>query len=131
MSKQVLEALTAALPGAVVRTASPHGDDTAWIKRDELVKVALWLRDDAKMLFDALVFCTCIDWLDWKPVGRPLAEHWDETKPRYTVAYQLRSTEYKHRIRLEIALLVCVSRCPSHAGQRTAINRQERETLDM
>jgi len=131
MSKKVLDALTAALPGAVVRTASPHGDETAWIKRDELKAVALFLRDDDKMLFDAPVFCTCIDWLDWKPVGRPVAEHWDESKPRFTVAYQLRSTKYKHRIRLEIELPEADPRCPSLADMWPAFNWQERETFDM
>ncbi len=67
MSQKVLDALMAAMPGAVVRTSSAHGDETAWIKRDELVAVATWLRDDPKTLFDAPVFCTCTDWLDWKP----------------------------------------------------------------
>ncbi len=49
MAQKVLDALTAALPGAVVRTGSAHGDEIAWIKRDELVAVATWLRDDPKM----------------------------------------------------------------------------------
>ena len=104
MSQKVLDALMAAMPHAVVRTGSAHGDETAWIKRDELVAVATWLRDDPKTLFDAPVFCTCIDWLDWKPQGRPPSEAWTETKPRYTVAYQLRSVTHKHRIRLEVEL---------------------------
>ena len=90
MSQKVLDALTAAMPGAVVRTGSAHGDEIAWIKRDELVAVATWLRDDPAMAFDAPVFCTCIDWIDWKPLNRPPSEAWTEAKPRYTVAYQLR-----------------------------------------
>ena len=71
MSQKVLDALTAAMPGQIVRTGSAHGDEIAWIKRDGLVEVATWLRNDPAMAFDAPVFCTCIDWIDWKPVGRP------------------------------------------------------------
>src|SRR5438045_8709855 len=102
MSQKVLDALSATHASAVVRTASGHTDETAWIKRDDLVDVARWLRDDPAMAFDSPVFCTAIDWLDWHPAGRPPSEHWDESKPRFTVCYQLRSSKHKHRIRLEI-----------------------------
>ncbi len=131
MSQKVLDALMAAMPGAVVRTGSAHGDETAWIKRDELVAVARWLRDDPKTLFDAPVFCTCTDWIDWKPQGRPPSEAWNETKPRYTVAYQLRSVTHKHRIRLEVEVPESDARCPSLADVWPAFNWQERETFDM
>src|SRR4051812_4438200 len=131
MSQQVLDALTAAFPGEVVRTASAHGDETAWVKRDGLITVATWLRDDPNMQFDAPVFCTCIDWLDWKPVGRPVSEHWSESKPRFTIAYQLRSVAKRHRIRLEIELPEADARCPSLAGLWPAFDWQERETFDM
>src|SRR5438034_10053611 len=101
MSKKALEALAAKFPHAVVRTASPHGDEVAWIKRENLVEVARWLRDDPAMAFDAPVFCTCIDWLDWKPVGAPPEAAWNESKPRFTVCYQLRSVQPRLRIRIE------------------------------
>ena len=131
MSQKVLDALKAAYPGEVVRTGSAHGDEIAWLQRDQLVEVAKWLRDDPKMLFDAPVFCTCIDWLDWKPVGRPVAEHWTEQKPRFTVCYQLRSQPHKHRLRLEIELPEHDARLPSLATLWPAFDWQERETFDM
>jgi len=131
MSQKVLDALTAAHPNAVVRTGSAHGDEIAWIKRDDLVAVATWLRDDPAMKFDAPVFVTCIDWLDWKPLNRPPSEAWNETKPRYTVAYQLRSQTHKHRLRLEIEVPETDPRCPSLADLWPAFNWQERETFDM
>ncbi len=131
MSQRVLEALLAAHPHAIARTGSAHGDEIAWVKRDDLVAVATWLRDDPAMRFDAPVFVTCIDWLDWHPIGRPLAEHWDESKPRFTVCYQLRSSVHKHRIRLEIELPETDPRLPSLAELWPAFNWQERETFDM
>ena len=131
MSQKVLDALNASHAGAIARTGSAHGDEIAWIKRDQLVAVAKWLRDDPAMLFDAPVFCTAIDWLDWAPVGRPESEHWTEDKPRFTVCYQLRSQKHKHRIRLEIELPEHDARCPSLAELWPAFNWQERETFDM
>ena len=131
MAQKVLDALTAKLPHAVVRTGSTHGDEIAWITRDHLVEVATWLKTDPAMAFDAPVFVTCIDWLDWRPVGRPPSEHWTEDKPRFTVCYQLRSTQHKHRIRLEIELPEHDPRLPSLTELWSGFNWQERETFDM
>jgi NADH-quinone oxidoreductase subunit C len=131
MAQKVLDALTAKHAHAIVRTGSAHGDEMAWIKRENLVEVARWLRDDPAMAFDSPVFCTCIDWLDWHPVGRPPSEHWNDTKPRFTVCYQLRSSVHKHRIRLEIELPEHDPRVPSLADLWPAFNWQERETFDM
>ena len=131
MSQKVLDALKAAHPAAVERTGSAHGDEIAWIKRDQLVAVASWLKTDPAMLFDAPVFCTCIDWLDWHPTGQPLSAHWSEDKPRFTVCYQLRSHKHRHRIRLEIELPEHDPRLPSLAELWPAFNWQERETFDM
>jgi NADH:ubiquinone oxidoreductase subunit C len=100
MAQKVLDALKAAHGAAVDRTISAHTDEIAWIKRDHLLAVATWLKNDAAMAFDAPVFCTCIDWIDYKPLDRPPSEAWSEAKPRFTVAYQLRSSKHRHRIRL-------------------------------
>jgi NADH-quinone oxidoreductase subunit C len=131
MSQKVLEALTAKFPHAVERTATAHMDDVAWIKRDNLVEVAKWLRDDPAMAFDSPVFVTAIDWLDWNPIGAPPSARWDESKPRFTVVYQLRSLEHRHRVRLEINCPESDARCPSLAELWPAFNWQEREAFDM
>jgi NADH-quinone oxidoreductase subunit C len=125
MSKKVLEALSGKFPHAIVRTATAHTDDTAWVKRENLVEVATWLKDDPAMLFDAPVFVTCIDWLDWQGGTQ------EDDKPRFTVCYQLRSTTHKHRVRLEIELPEHDPRLPSLATSWPAFNWQERETFDM
>ena len=75
MSKKVLEALTGTHGHAIVRTASAHGDEVVWIKREHLLEVAKYLRDDPQMQFDSPVFCTAIDWLDWRPLNVPPAAH--------------------------------------------------------
>ncbi len=131
MSQKVLDALKAAHGSAVERTATAHTDDIAWIKRDQLIAVATWLKNDPAMAFDAPVFCTCIDWIDWKPLHQPPSAAWNEHKPRFTVAYQLRSSKHRHRVRIEIELPEADARCASLAGLWPAFNWQERETFDM
>jgi NADH-quinone oxidoreductase subunit C len=131
MSQKVLDALKTKFPGAVERTESQHGDEIAWIKRDELANVAKWLRDDPAMAFDSPVFCTCIDRLDWRPVGVPPDLAWTEDKPRFEVCYQLRSIAHKHRIRLKVGVTEQDARVPSLAELWPAFNWQERETFDM
>ena len=56
MSKKVLDALLAKFPAAIEKTESLHGDEIAWVKKDHLVGVATWLRDDPAMAFDSPVF---------------------------------------------------------------------------
>jgi NADH-quinone oxidoreductase subunit C len=134
MSKKVLDALTAKHGAAIEKTESAHGDEVAWIKRDQLVAVATWLRDDAKMAFDSPVFVTCIDRLDWRPLGHPPEDAWpgpDETQPRFEVCFQLRSSRHKHRIRLKVGLPEDDARCPSLTALWPGFEWQERETFDM
>ena len=131
MAQQVLDALVATHGGAISHTESQHGDEIAWVKRDELLPVATWLRNDPAMLFDAPVFVTAIDRLDWKPLHTPVSEHWTEDKPRFEVCYQLRSVKFRYRLRLKIALPEHDPRCPSLANLWPAFNWQERETFDM
>ena len=140
MAQKVLDALVAKFPAAIEKTESQHGDEIAWIKKDDLVAVATWLRDDPAMAFDSPVFVTAIDRLDWRPVGpiSPLpsaagaqAARWDESQPRFEVCYQLRSSRHRYRIRLKIAVLEQDGHCPSLATLWPAFDWQERETFDM
>ena len=131
MSQKVLDALKASHGPAIELLESQHGDEIAWINRDSLVSVATWLKLDPSMLFDAPVFATCIDRLDWRPVGVPPSMHWNEDKPRFEVAWQLRSQKHRHRIRLKVAVPEQDARCPSLATLWPAFDWQERETFDM
>jgi NADH-quinone oxidoreductase subunit C len=131
VSQQVLDALQKAHAAAIERVETQHGDDIAWVKRDNLVEVATWLKTDPTMAFDAPVFCTCIDRLDWHPLGRPPSEAWTEAKPRFEVCYQIRSSTLKHRLRIKVGLPENDPRCPSLAGLWSAFDWQERETFDM
>jgi NADH-quinone oxidoreductase subunit C len=132
MSKKVLDALVAKHGDAIEKVETVHGgDDVAWVKRDKLVAVATTLKNDAALAFDAPVFVTVIDRLDWRPVGVPPSEAWTEDKPRFELCYQLRSTKHKHRVRLKIALAENDARSPSLTPLWAGFDWQERETFDM
>ena len=118
MSQKVLDALKATHGGALDHTESQFGDEIAWVKRDNLVEVAKWLRDEPAMAFDSPVFVTAIDRLG-------------DDGPRFEVCYQLRSHKHRHRIRLKIAVPEHDARVPSLAELWPAFNWQERETFDM
>jgi NADH-quinone oxidoreductase subunit C len=122
MAQRVLDALTKKFSDAIERTETAHGDEVAYVKRERLIEVVTWLRDDPAMRFDSPVFCTAIDRL-----GAPA----NDDAPRFEVCYQLRSFEHRHRLRLKVRLAEDDVKCPSLSGLYPAFNWQERETYDM
>ena len=118
MSKAVLDALTSRFGDAITGTESAFGDEIAIVKRERLVEVATFLRDDPAMAMDLPSFCTVIDWLGFD-------------RPRYQVVYQLRSLPRNHRVRLKVDLDEDDLACPSLAGLWPAFNWLEREAFDM
>ena len=133
MSKKVLEALTKKFGEAIERTETQFGDEVAYVKREKLVEIATWLRDDAAMAFDSPVFVSCIDLLDLRrPDENGRLVQVDTTHvPRFEVCYQLRSLKHRHRIRLKVRVTENDPRCPSLADLWKAFDWQERETYDM
>jgi NADH-quinone oxidoreductase subunit C len=133
MSQKVLDALTKKFGDAVERTESQNGDEVAYVKREKLVEIATWLRDDAAMSFDAPIFVTVIDLLDARRPdenGR-LVEVDVTTTPRFEVAYQLRSIKHRHRIRIKVRCTESDPKCPSLSGLWKCFDWQEREAFDM
>ncbi|MBI4354021.1 MAG: NADH-quinone oxidoreductase subunit C, partial [Candidatus Omnitrophica bacterium] len=50
-------------PQWVIGTHQYRGDETALLKRDGLVEVCTWLRDDPGMAFNFLMDVSCVDYL--------------------------------------------------------------------
>jgi NADH-quinone oxidoreductase subunit C len=117
MAQKVLDALTKKFGDAIEETSSDVGDEVAYVKREKLVEIATWLRDEPAMSFDSPVFCTCIDNLG--------------EEPRFHLCYQLRSMRHRHRIRLKIRLREEDVKSPSLAGVWPGFDWLERETYDM
>lgn len=117
MAQKVLDALKKKFANQVTDTTSDCGDEVAYIKRDGLVEVATWLRDEPTMAFDQPIFCTCIDKLG------------DE--PRFELCYQLRSQTHRYRLRIKIHLDEEDLVSPSLSEVWPGFGWLERETFDM
>jgi NADH-quinone oxidoreductase subunit C len=136
VSQKVLDVLTAKHADALEGTLSLYGDEIAYVKRDALVTVANTLATDPALLFDAPVFVTCTDLLDWQeaaaPSGAPLPRTADgDPVHRFEVSYQLRSTLKKHRIRIKVRLTEADPSLPSLTALWAGFDWQERETFDL
>lgn len=117
MAQNALDALKKKFGDAIEDTAVGCGDQVAYVKREKLVEVATWLRDDPAMAFDLPVFCTCIDWLG--------------QEPRFELCYQIRSLAKRHTLRLKVRLAEEDAKSPSLAGVWAGFGWLERETYDM
>jgi len=86
----VLDRLRERFPADVVSTHSDFGDDTALVRRERIVEILAFLRDDPELLFDFAMDLTGVDYLG--------------EEPRFEVVYHLYSLEKKHRVRIKVRL---------------------------
>jgi NADH-quinone oxidoreductase subunit C len=113
----VLERLSERFGDAVVSVHSDLGDDTALVKRERIVEVMTFLRDDPALKFDFAMDLTGVDYLG-------------ET-PRFEVVYHLYSLEKKARVRVKARLPEEDPSIDSIVGVWEAMNWYEREAWDM
>src|SRR3990172_11315425 len=83
----VLEKLRRRLGDNVVSTHSDFGDDTALVRRERIVEILIFLRDDPDLRFEFMMDLTGVDYLG--------------EEPRFEVVYHLYSFEKKHRVRIK------------------------------
>ena len=117
MSQSVVRAIAARFPDAVVSSHALHGDDTVVLKREYLVEVCRFLRDDPEMDFKMPVDVCGVDYLP--------------RTPRFEVVYHLFSLRKRQRIRLKVALHEGDLEVPSVIGVWPGVDWFEREAWDM
>jgi len=88
-----------------------------WIKRDQLLPAAQFLRDHAELKFNFLSDVTCVDWYP--------------SEPRFEVVYQLLSIPRKSRLRLKVKLNSDDARVQSVISVWQSCNFFEREVFDL
>lgn len=93
-----------------------RGEITVVVRRDELLESLSWLRDEPGVSCD---FLSCVTATDWP--GRD---------PRFWVAYELRSMQLKHRVRVKVGVPESDPHVPSVTPMFPTANWQERETYD-
>jgi NADH/F420H2 dehydrogenase subunit C len=74
-------------PDAVIRTAEFRGEVTVVVKRDSIVEIGRFLRDDPEMAFDQLSDVCSVDY--------------PEREERFEVVYHLNSIAHRRRIVLK------------------------------
>ena len=111
-----LDALEAALPGAVALVTYWVGDWAVIVGKADLLRVLTWLRDAPEGRFD---FCSDLTANDWMP-----------REPRFDVIYCLYSTRRRHRVRVKVRLPDGEA-VASATGVWPAANWLEREVFDM
>jgi NADH-quinone oxidoreductase subunit C len=118
MSKAVIDALRARFPEAVVDGyEGVGGDDVALVKKERIVEVCEFLRQDPAMNFNLAPYITAVDYLG--------------LDPRFEVVYNLLSTTQNHRVRLRVKVSESDCVVPTVTGVWAGANWFERYCLDM
>ena len=109
---QLADAVRERLPDVLV----VRDEVVAVVDRDDLLGTLRWLRDRREVALGFLSDVTATDW--------------PETEPRFWLAYDLRSMEEKHRLRVKVGLPGQDARVPSVTSMFPTANWQEREVFD-
>jgi len=113
----VLEKLVRKFGVDIVSTHSDFGDDTAMVRRERIVEILTFLRDDPYLLFDFAMDLTGVDYLG--------------EEPRFEVVYHLYSLARNHRVRIKVRLHEGDPVIDSAVSVWPGINWYEREAYDM
>jgi NADH-quinone oxidoreductase subunit C len=113
----VLDRLQSALPNALAGSHEQRGELSIVVKREALLDVVRFLRDDPQLRYNFLENLCGVDYL-----GRT---------PRFEVVYHLLSHANRHRVCLKVGLPENGPTLPSLTPLWSTANWQERETYDM
>lgn len=104
--------------GTVQEIQEALGEVTVIARREGLVELMTWLRDDPKFRFNYLSDLSCVD----------LGEF---AEPRFAIAYHLYSLEHNHRLRIKVFVSEDDAHVPTVSGVWPCANWHEREVYDM
>ena len=143
MSQALIELVRERFPAAVVSAHSHRGDEVVVLRREDLVSVVRFLRDDPAAEMKLLAQIASVDMLTFQTEmtgGGSLAsneapayslEKKPAPEPRYTVCYNLYSVTKKHRLRLHVQLRSDDVKVPSISSLYRTADWWERYTFDM
>ena len=148
----VTEIVKGQFPQWALGTHPYRGNETVVIKRDGLLDVCRFLRDDPRMAFDFLMDLTCVDYLTFgerlesAPTTRTpsplpyfmkpksITETWQRIGAegtRFEVVYHFYSFTKHHRLRLKVPVSAQDPTVPSVTGLWKSANWFEREVWDL
>ena len=114
---ELVENIKDKFPDAVEETISFRDEYTIRVKREDLLKVAKYLKENPECKFNFLSDLCGIDY----PKG----------EPHFEVVYNLYSMEHTHRLRMKVSLLASDPTIPSVSSVWRTANWHERECYDM
>jgi NADH-quinone oxidoreductase subunit C len=142
--------VTDRFPDAVTSSHSYRGDETVVLRRESLLAVARFLKDDPALLLNLLVDVTAVDYSAFgkrparaffassgvavRPTSQmPDADPWPGPvgDSRFAVVYHFFSLAHKHRLRLAVPLDEADAEVDSLTSLWAGANWLEREVWDM
>jgi NADH-quinone oxidoreductase subunit C len=112
-----LNKLAERFPGSILETHSYRGDDTAVVKKEDILDLCTFLRDDPALLYNFMMDLTAVDYL-----GK---------EPRFEVVYHLYSLKYNRRVRLKARVSESDCSIDSIVPIWIGANWFEREAFDL
>lgn len=112
-----LSKLKERFPAAIVETHSYRGDDTAVVKKEAIVDICTFLRDEESLLYNFMMDLTAVDYL-----GK---------EPRFEVVYHLFSLKHNRRVRIKAQVSESDCTIDSVVPVWIGANWFEREVYDM
>ncbi|MBI4473191.1 MAG: NADH-quinone oxidoreductase subunit C [Acidobacteria bacterium] len=146
----LIEFVTNRFPDAVIASHAYRGDATLILRREFLLDVARFLKEDAALAMNYLIDLTAVDYLTFgkgptpaffassgvavSPSAQiPDEEPWPgpPAESRFAVIYHFFSTVHKHRLRLVVPVEETAAEVNSLTPLWPAANWFEREVWDM
>ena len=116
---QLHEKLKSRFPDAVLEIHDQHGNETAVVKREALLEIARFVKEDPEFDMNMLSDLAAVD---------GLAQKW---QPRFEVVYHFYSLAKNHRLRLKVRVDEKDCVVSTLTGLWPAANWLEREVWDM
>ena len=114
---EVVTTIKEKFPQAVEETVCFRDEHTIRVKREHLLEVSRFLKEDPAGTFNFLSDLCGVDYM-----GR---------EPRFEVVYHLYSMEHKHRLRMKVSLSESDLSIPSVVSIWRTANWHERECYDL
>ncbi len=140
MKEKIESKLRSAFGDAILSVAELNGQVSVEVRRDRIVEVCKFLKEDPELEFTYLSDLCGADMLNFEDRSARKAylaiehEHRPESAPneeRFAVIYQLTSLKNKSRLRLKVKVDGDAPVCPSVTSVYRAANWCEREAYDM
>jgi NADH-quinone oxidoreductase subunit C len=116
-ASMTLKKLTERFPDSILETHSRRGDDTAVVKKEDILAISTFLRDDGALLYNFMMDLTAVDYL-----GK---------EPRFEVVYHLYSLKFNRRVRIKATVSESDCSIDSIVPIWISADWFEREAFDM